>query len=116
MDRRYVKSQSPDCFISFIHQLNLCSSSHILGSATYWALSLQYFAQPIAIFLRNFPILLIILTFAVRVWELVGPFLYIFPIATQYTRLFGVFGFFALHIGFGVCLRLGTHHTYCQLA
>jgi hypothetical protein len=77
-------------------------------TAAYYAVRLDYFRLPLGDFFLAFPWMLTVLTPAVLIWELVGPFFYISPVATQPLRLFGVIGFIALHLGFGLSLRLGT--------
>ena len=63
--------------------------------------------MPVAASLLHFPELLRYMTIAVLQWEYWGPFLFFSPVLTEHMRLIGSLGFVAMHIGFGVCLRLG---------
>jgi len=77
------------------------------GSAIYYALNIDQFATPLAIFIRQFPLLMKIMNYAVIVFEIVGPLLFFSPIATGTMRTLAVVTFISLHIGFGSCLVLG---------
>ncbi|KAK5576935.1 hypothetical protein RB653_001872 [Dictyostelium firmibasis] len=77
------------------------------GEATFYAITLDYFATDFARFLLNFRTPLRLLTIAVAKWELVGIMFLVSPIYTDWCRLFGAFGFIAMHAGFVMCLRLG---------
>jgi hypothetical protein len=78
-----------------------------LNTASFWALRLKYFATPLGDFLAQFPDILRFLTWAVLKWEFWGPLMFISPVFPQFMRLFACFGFIALHVSFGLCLRLG---------
>ncbi|KAN0045007.1 hypothetical protein ACTA71_006534 [Dictyostelium dimigraforme] len=77
------------------------------GEATFYAITLDYFATDFARFLLHFRTPLRLLTIAVAKWELIGIFFLISPIYSDWCRLFGAFGFIAMHAGFVMCLRLG---------
>lgn len=77
-------------------------------TATRLTLQLDQFLTPAGYFFRDhFGGLLGILTVAVLTWEAYGPFLFFFPLDRGQTRTLGVFGFMALHLGFGTMLELG---------
>ncbi|KAF2077349.1 hypothetical protein CYY_001352 [Polysphondylium violaceum] len=77
------------------------------GEATFYALTLDYFATDFAKFIINFRTPLRLLTIAVAKWELAGIFFMFSPIFTDHCRLFGAIGFAFMHLGFVLCLRLG---------
>ncbi|KAM9980601.1 hypothetical protein ACTFIY_002906 [Dictyostelium cf. discoideum] len=77
------------------------------GEATFYAITLDYFATDFAKFLLHFRTPLRLLTIAVAKWELIGIFFLISPFYSDWCRLFGAFGFIAMHAGFVMCLRLG---------
>ncbi|KYR01403.1 hypothetical protein DLAC_01993 [Tieghemostelium lacteum] len=77
------------------------------GEATFYAITLDYFSTDFAKFLVQFREPMRLLTIAVAKWELYGIFFMFVPFCTDYFRFFAAFGFFALHVGFGMCLRLG---------
>ncbi|KYR02878.1 hypothetical protein DLAC_00351 [Tieghemostelium lacteum] len=77
------------------------------GEATFYAITLDYFATDFAKFLVQFREPLRLMTLAVAKWELFGIFFMSIPFWTDYFRLFAAFGFFCMHAGFVSCLRLG---------
>ncbi|KAN0018302.1 hypothetical protein ACTFIU_010917 [Dictyostelium citrinum] len=77
------------------------------GEATFYALTLDYFATDIAKLFLYFRPALKILTLAVAKWELYGILFLISPIYSDWCRFFGAIGFIAMHAGFIMCLRLG---------
>jgi len=77
------------------------------GEATFYALTLDYFATDFAKFIIQFRTPLRLLTIAVAKWELAGIFFMFSPFFTDYCRLFGAIGFAFMHLGFVLCLRLG---------
>ncbi|MGK7885679.1 MAG: HTTM domain-containing protein [Crocosphaera sp.] len=78
----------------------------IEGSATYYALSLDYMTTPFGTFLLNFPGLLKVATWFTIWFELVGPFFLFIPFKTAFFRLWTVILFCLLHLGFGLGLNL----------
>jgi|APTNR8051073442_1049403.scaffolds.fasta_scaffold01589_10 hypothetical protein len=77
------------------------------GTAVYYALSIDQFVKPLGLWLRNFPELGHWLTFVIWWVECIGPFAAFIPWRTERWRLATVATFWALHIGLGLCLRLG---------
>jgi len=77
------------------------------GSAVYFALQLDYFATPFALWLRQFPALLTALTYYVWVLELFGPFLVFSPLFFRPVRAAFVLLFVTMHLGFFACLEIG---------
>ncbi|KAM9945266.1 hypothetical protein ACTFIT_003521 [Dictyostelium discoideum] len=77
------------------------------GDATFYALTLDYFATDIAKLFLYFRPALKVLTIAVAKWELFGILFLISPVYSDWCRLFGAIGFIAMHAGFIMCLRLG---------
>eukprot|EP01132_Coremiostelium_polycephalum_P007513 gene7513-9234_t len=77
------------------------------GEATFYAISLDYFATDFAKFISSFRLTLKLLTIAVAKWELLGIFFLCSPFYTDWCRLIGAVGFAFMHLGFVLCLRLG---------
>jgi len=77
------------------------------GSAVYYALNLDSFATPFGLWLRQFPTVLPLLSFATLIIEAIGPCLLFLPIFHVPLRFFAVCMFLGLHIGFALCLDLG---------
>ncbi|MGE0827490.1 MAG: HTTM domain-containing protein [Candidatus Binatia bacterium] len=77
------------------------------GLAVTYALNIDAFATPIGMWLRQFPQLLMFLTFATLVLEFAGPFLLFVPVWTSVARLVAMSLFLGFHIGLGLCLTLG---------
>jgi hypothetical protein len=67
-------------------------------------------------FLDPYHELLRLLTFLVLHWEFLGNFCFAFPIYTDYFRLLAVVGFFGMHLGFILCIRLGFFFWVCTIA
>ena len=78
------------------------------GTAVYYALHLDYLVTPIGVWLREFPAVLQFLTYFVWSLELFAPILMFCPIAHVQVRLFGMALLLVLHIGFLLCLYIGT--------
>ncbi len=79
------------------------------GSATFYALQLDYFRTPMGDIMLQLPSwMLSMLTICVWYWEWLAPGLFFFPIATGLMRTVSVFGFMFMHLNFALCLRLGT--------
>jgi len=76
-------------------------------TATWLALQLDFFRRPIADVFLLFPTVLQFLTWAVRQWQLVGVLFFFSPIFSGPSRMFSVFGYFCMHVGFFAFLRLG---------
>lgn len=77
------------------------------GTAAYYALNLDYFATPFALWLRQFEGLLQGLTYYVWVLELVGPILIFSPILNRPIRAWLMGCFISMHVGFWMCLEIG---------
>lgn len=55
------------------------------------------------------------MTLATKYWEKFGFLCFVMPFQTHYFRIFGVVGFWALHLAFGSALRIGTGLLRVQL-
>eukprot|EP01124_Arcella_intermedia_P024645 TRINITY_DN4210_c0_g1_i1.p1 TRINITY_DN4210_c0_g1~~TRINITY_DN4210_c0_g1_i1.p1 ORF type:complete len:661 (-),score=94.69 TRINITY_DN4210_c0_g1_i1:43-1989(-) len=80
-------------------------------TAVFYALNLDYFQQPVGKLFLSLPDwTLKALCIATLIWEKYGPLAFIMPWKTDYWRALGCLGFWALHGGFGICLRLGLFY------
>ena len=77
------------------------------GTAVYYALQLDYFATPFALWFRQFEGLMQGLTFYVWTLELVGPVLIFSPILHRPLRALLMVCFMTMHFGFWLCLEIG---------
>ena len=77
------------------------------GTAVFYALNLDYFATPLAIWLRQFETLLQGLTYYVWTLEIVGPILIFSPILHRPVRALLMCCFITMHIGFFLFLEIG---------
>ncbi len=78
------------------------------GSAVEFALNLDRYVTAWGVWLRGAgPEVLALLTWGTLVFELLGPFLAFLPRWNAAGRIIAVILFSGLHIGFGLCLRLG---------
>lgn len=82
-------------------------------SAVYYALNCDAFASRIGLWLRQFPMVMQLLT-GFSLWlEVVGPLLAFSPWLTKWFRS-GVVGIFIVfHIGLGLCLTIGLFPAIC---
>jgi hypothetical protein len=77
-------------------------------TATNLALHLDSFLTPAGLFFRDsMTEHLALFTNLVILWEFWGPFFLFFPFDRGQLRVVGIFGFMALHAGFGIMLKLG---------
>jgi hypothetical protein len=77
------------------------------GTAVYYALSVDQFVKPAGLWLLQFPQTCRALTFAIWWLEVLGPFVAFIPIRSGVIRVAVVLAFWLLHLGLGLCLRLG---------
>lgn len=77
------------------------------GTAVYYATQLDYFATPLAHWLRQFPDLLHGLTWYVWGVELIGPALIFLPVFHRPVRAAMIGVFMSMHLGFLLCLEIG---------
>lgn len=77
------------------------------GTAVYYALNLDYFATPFALWFRQFDGLLQGLTYYVWTLELVGPILIFSPLLHRPLRAALMVAFMTMHLGFLLCLEIG---------
>ena len=77
------------------------------GSATQLSFGLAEWSGELAYYALYFPTLLKYATFSVLAFELIGPFLFFMPVATQHLRVFAVLGFVSFHLGLAVFLEIG---------
>ncbi|EGG22493.1 hypothetical protein DFA_04621 [Cavenderia fasciculata] len=82
-------------------------------TATYFALQLDYFRTFAAEFALNFPVLLKFMTVGVLYYEGFGILLCLSPVWTAPLKIIGALGFFMLHVGFGLFMRLGIFSPIC---
>lgn len=85
-------------------------------TSTWYALQLDYYRTPLAAILDKFPEFLKFLTWAVLNWEFWGNFCFFMPVFTDYFRLLAVVGYFSMHLGFILCIRLGFFFWVCTVA
>jgi len=77
-------------------------------TAVFYALNFDYFQMPLARFLLTLPDWT--LKYMCRItllWEHFGGFVLLIPFKNDYWRILGCIGFWGMHLGFGLCLRLG---------
>lgn len=86
------------------------------GTAVYFALHLDMYATPFAVWLREQRALLPALTWGVLAFEFVGPLLAIMPFWTSRLRMIAAALFFAMHIGLAISLLIGTFPFVCMIA
>lgn len=89
------------------HNLKVGSAWRIDRTAAYLALGLDFFRRPFGDMLLLFPSLLKLGTIGVLWWQGIGPFLFFSPIFTGPLKMFVAFGFFFMHLNFGLAMRLG---------
>ncbi|MBT8459051.1 MAG: HTTM domain-containing protein [Boseongicola sp.] len=77
------------------------------GQAVYYALNLNYFVTPLALWFRQFESLMQGLTYYVWVLEIVGPILIFLPIFHRTLRATLMMCFITMHIGFWLFLEIG---------
>ena len=77
------------------------------GTAVYYALHIDYLATPFAVWLRQFAVLLSLLTYFVWYLEFIGPFLMFSPVFHVPLRLLLMAMFIGMHVGFLLCLEIG---------
>ncbi len=77
------------------------------GTAVYYALSLDYFVTPFALWFRQFETVMQGLTYYVWTLELIGPILIFSPIFHRTFRATIMFCFITMHLGLWMCLEIG---------
>lgn len=85
------------------------------GNAVYYALQLDHFATPLGIWMRQFPYLLVVLSYATFFLEFFCPTLAFSPIATARCRMIAVILAMGMHFGFSLGLELGLF-AYTSMA
>ena len=83
------------------------SAWHADGTAVYQALSVDQLVTPLGIWLRQFPQICMYLTHITWWAELGGAVMLLIPWWKGRIRVFGIFLFFCLQIGFNTTMRLG---------
>jgi len=78
-----------------------------LGTATWYALQYDFFRRPFAELFLLSPYLCKLLTWSVHGYQGVGWKLFFIPILNGPLKMFSVFGYFSMHVGFAASLRLG---------
>ncbi len=81
------------------------------GTALYYALNNDHFVTPIGVYVRQFPALLEVLTFATLALEAFGPFLLFCPVLTRLVRTGTVLSFVGLHFGILLTMYLGLFNV-----
>lgn len=85
------------------------------GPAVFYALSLESYATPLGVWLRQFPALLSPLSSFVWWLEMLGPVLIFTPVFTRAIRLTLLILFVGMHLGFFLCLEIG-HYPFVSWA
>jgi predicted DCC family thiol-disulfide oxidoreductase YuxK len=75
--------------------------------AAFYAVSLQHFATPIGVWMRQLPWLLKIATFGVLAVEFFAPILVLIPFGWPWTRVVGLLMLASLHVAFALMLHIG---------
>jgi predicted DCC family thiol-disulfide oxidoreductase YuxK len=79
------------------------------GSSVYYALNIDQFATPLALWLRTLPFeVLKALNFGVYYFEMIGSVLLLVTWRNGWIRLFTILGFWSMHLGFGAGLDIGN--------
>jgi len=86
------------------------------GSAVYYTLHFDQFVTPVGLYLRQYAVLLEILTHSVFWVEIIGPLLLVSPIVHAPVRLAGIFLLSLMHIGIGMCINIGIFTWIAPLA
>jgi hypothetical protein len=87
------------------------------GNALFYALNIEHFTTPLGLYLRQFPDLLRVLTFATLGLEFIGPCLLLIPFHRDLLRLIAVLLFLGFHlIGMPALLRIGLFPWVCAVA
>lgn len=86
------------------------------GTAVYYALNLLQMANPVGVYLGNFPFLTRALTHGVFWFQAIGPLLLFFPFRNGPIRTAAVFGFIFMHIGMSLCMQIGLFSGIAALA
>ncbi len=85
------------------------------GTAVYYALHLDTFATPFGVFVRQFPSLMVGLTFFVYWLELLTPVFLFWPDRLRRVRAAALFLLVAMHFGFRIFMNIG-HFWLVSLA
>lgn len=85
-------------------------------SAVYYVLNIAGFARAPAHWIAQFPSLTTALTIATLVFEFIGPIALLLSGAHYRVRLATLAGFVGLHLGFALCMHLGTFPLVCVVA
>lgn len=86
------------------------------GTAVYYALNLLQMANPVGVYLANFPFLMRLFTHGVFWFQALGPLLLFFPWRNGPVRTAAVFGFLAIHTGMSLCIQIGLFSWIAALA
>ncbi len=86
------------------------------AEGVYRALNVDQFTTPLGYWVLKFPVLVTVLNYMVILFEGLGPFLLLSPVANATFRFYGVLGFIAMHMGFNACMILGPFPWVCSIA
>lgn len=87
------------------------------GNALFFALNIEHFTTPFGLYLRQYPDLLRVLTFATLILEVAGPCLLFIPFRRDAFRLAAVVFFVGFHlVGMQSLLRIGLFPWVCTTA
>eukprot|EP01116_Phalansterium_solitarium_P006826 TRINITY_DN19217_c0_g1_i1.p1 TRINITY_DN19217_c0_g1~~TRINITY_DN19217_c0_g1_i1.p1 ORF type:complete len:658 (+),score=159.09 TRINITY_DN19217_c0_g1_i1:133-2106(+) len=87
------------------------------GTATFLALQIDFLRGGLGNVLINMPHgFLKVLTIAIWHWEKYASFLFFVPVYPGLFRFVGAAGFFLMHLGFWLCMRLETFCPLCMSA
>jgi len=86
------------------------------GTALYYALHLDFFAKPAALWLRDIDFVLPALTYAALYWERIGPALLFIPVWNDRCRVLAITGFGIFHLSIFTMFAIGIFPMLCIVA
>jgi hypothetical protein len=86
------------------------------GTALYYALHVDFFAKPGALWLRELTWILPTLTYAALYWERIGPALLFVPVWNDRFRLLTIAGFGVFHLSIFKMFAIGVFPMLCIVA
>lgn len=86
---------------------------HTEGSAVHYALGLDEFTSPLGIWIRQFPGVMKLMTFATLALEFFGPLIVLLPIRSGSPRLLMCLAFIGFHISLSIFMELGFFPWVC---
>lgn len=86
------------------------------GQAVFYALHLEEWATPFGVYLRAYPALHEVLTWATLGLELFGPFLAFVPVYTAAFRIATILMFWGFHVGLATAMNIGLFPLFSMVA